>query len=120
MQQCSWQGLGIGRCPAVCRHVILRVFTSGLGQTQKWPCLHGTSVVPSRADVVKPHRQVRSCPTLKSASGEPAHRHHRHDAHHVSIGMRTYFDRFRDDFTPIISFLLFPNSCRSSVKTVHV
>ena len=32
---------------------------SELGQTRKCPCLRGTSVVPSRADVVRPPRHVR-------------------------------------------------------------
>jgi hypothetical protein len=33
-----------------------------LGQTRKCPCLHGTSVVPSSADVARPPRQIRFVP----------------------------------------------------------
>ena len=40
-------------------------FFDTIGQTRKCPCLHGTSVVPSRADVVRPPRQVRF-PTLRA------------------------------------------------------
>ena len=33
---------------------------SGWGQTRKCPCLHGTSVVPSRADVARPQAEAHS------------------------------------------------------------
>src|SRR5258707_7879879 len=35
---------------------------SGSSQTRKCPCLDGMSVIPSRADVVRPPRQVRFVP----------------------------------------------------------
>jgi len=34
-------------------------FLHSLGQTRKWPRLHGMSVLPSRADIVRPSRHVR-------------------------------------------------------------
>ena len=41
---------------------------SQLGQTRKCPCLHGTSVAPSRADVAKPPRQVRFVPCVDGSA----------------------------------------------------
>ena len=43
-------------------------FFDSIGQTRKCPCLHGTSVVPSRADVATKPRQVRFVPETEVAA----------------------------------------------------
>jgi hypothetical protein len=43
-------------------------FSHRLGQVRKCPCLHGTSVAPSRADVARPPQQVRFVPTTDSCT----------------------------------------------------
>jgi len=39
-----------------------------MGQTRKWPRLHGTSVLPSRADIVRPSWHVRLVPKAEVAA----------------------------------------------------
>jgi hypothetical protein len=41
---------------------VRKTFPHGLGQKRKWPRKNGMSVLPPRADVVRPHRQVRKVP----------------------------------------------------------
>jgi hypothetical protein len=55
-----------------------RTFSRSQGQTRKSHCLHATSVVPSRADVVRPPRQVRFVPTT--------------DLHKPPEGVRVHLD----------------------------
>jgi hypothetical protein len=41
---------------------------SQMGQKRKWPRYNGMSVVPSRADIVRPSRHVRFVPRTDSAT----------------------------------------------------
>src|SRR5258707_10664576 len=63
-QRASGFNLEIELKNIILRRVSIFEFLHSQGQTRKCPCLHGTSVVPSRADVVRPPRHVRPVPSV--------------------------------------------------------
>jgi hypothetical protein len=47
-------------------------FCNNISQTRKWPRSNGTSLLPSRADVVRLPRQVRKVPTTDVTNSLPS------------------------------------------------